>query len=115
MTRRVAVPKNSLAWTVSLLREESVAILRGDIGVDLIAGDTIQGRDVAGSQSLCRWNNLENDVGHLEKIVEDLRKRDRASRKLTDHDDGPIGDSYLYPMPQDAGIYRVRVRVRTVK
>jgi hypothetical protein len=111
---RVAVRKTP--WMVSLLLEKSVAILTGDTGVDLIAEthETIQGCDVASSQSLCRWNSLEDDMGHLERIVEDLRQRDRASRQLTDNDDGPVGDSYLLPTPQDPGLYRVRVRVRMI-
>jgi hypothetical protein len=71
---------------------------------------------------LYRWDDLDSDVDHLEAVVQDLRNRDLASRRLasswsdSDRDNNlPVRDCYLHPTPQDPELHRVRVHVCAFK
>ena len=68
---------------------------------------------------LHQWDDLVSEVEGLEKIVQNLRNRERATRNsamLSAESDQDIPvNCHLYPTPQDPELYRVQVYVRTFK
>lgn len=98
-----------------------VAIVQGHSSGDFIAdelttNDTAEERDIASSHPLYPWDELENEAGRLEEIVQDLRNRHQARRHPSvpcpkSDSSLPVRDCHLYPMPKDPDLYRVRVRV----